>query len=743
MCGIVGILSLDGRPLPSSAGGHLRQMTRSIAHRGPDDEQIVLDGLAGLGFRRLAIVDMVGGQQPFWNESHDVAVIANGEIYNYSDLRNVLKRRHQFRSESDCEVLVHLYEDKGVRAFDDLAGMYAIAIWDRRQGRLTLARDRLGIKPLFYTKADARLLFASEIKALLAHPDCPRSISWETALSDAWFSGAPLWNTGEPCSYFERIRHLPAGEYVQFDIRNRGVEHRRRYWSLTPAWESPAESESEAAIVERYADLLEDATIRCLQGEAEVGLLLSGGIDSVVLAAIMGRHAEITTFSVCSRSTVISKDSQYAAEAAQCLGIPNYQVIFHPSDLTVSPTEWKRLLWLCETPLCGAEQLYKYELYRAARRVRPGIKSVITGQGSDEFNGGYSTLFVGQATGGWRDFESALCLMEREALRRGCPAAAQQWDDYFDVPVLKRSVLAVMGRQGLANDTWRAYVETKQRDLQMYNCWHEDRTAASHGIEARVPFLDHRLVECAVRIPADLRPVLLWDKEILRRAASRFVPESFCRRPKVPFFYGAGAEFTQRMLLRMLTQGNGVLVEEAFSSGRAADVVDMDAVRRALAEMEVDPAVSGVEMILRLVNLGLLDRLAQDAAPPDVGEYREPLDIVLASELREDWRESALPRPDGLQPRAVLALGPGVSIARVEAGDDANSWVVIVNGGVRDVMGENGDDPGVSVLRSLDGQRCISDICNELGAPELVVLPFLESLQGCGVVTLVQMAVDS
>lgn len=230
------------------------------------------------------------------------------------------------------------------------------------------------------------------------------------------------------------------------------------------------------------------------------GIFLSGGIDSAAIAAVASSAAAPHTFTVVSPSTVENSDYRCAAHVARHLGLPNHQVLFADGDLAARwrPADWRRLLWLCETPLCGPEQLYKYELHRYARAARPRLKIILTGQGSPEFNGGYSTTFAPEADAGWEAFLPAVAGIAETDARWRPPVAI--WDEHFAAPLLSRDyALEAAGSPPLRErDTYDLYVLAKHSDLQMYNCWHEDRTAAGNGIENRVPLLDHRLVELAV-----------------------------------------------------------------------------------------------------------------------------------------------------------------------------------------------------------------------------------------------------
>lgn len=360
MCGIAGVVRLNGSHLGPEDRAALQRMAAAVAHRGPDDEQFAEDGPAGLAFRRVSIVDVAGGRQPLCNEDGTVFLIANGEIFNHTSIRARLSARHAFRTQSDCEAIVHLYEEEGIDCLRGLTGMFALAIWDSVRHRFYLARDRFGIKPLFYSGNRDRVIFASELKALFQYPDCPRSLDWATALRERLLSGAASTDLSAPVSYFHGIEHLPAGSLVEVDVR-RGEVERRRYWEFPHPTEPTGGGRKTRArdVIRSYGDLLGEAVRACLMSDVELGVFLSGGIDSAAVAALAAAAGvRCHTFSVLSQSTLANGDAEAGHAVARSLGLPNHQVVFRWEQLPVAPDDWKALLWLCETPQCGAEQLY-------------------------------------------------------------------------------------------------------------------------------------------------------------------------------------------------------------------------------------------------------------------------------------------------------------------------------------------------------------------------------------------------
>ncbi|GAB3447107.1 asparagine synthase (glutamine-hydrolyzing) [Actinophytocola sediminis] len=732
MCGVVGVLELDGRPLGVEHEQVLLGMLAEIGYRGPDDRQLYRDGPIGLAFARLAINDEAGGRQPMRGEDGSVVAVANGEIYNHRELRAGLRGEHRFASGSDCEILPHLYEEDGPDLVPRLRGMFALAVWDARAGRLLLARDRFGVKPLFYTRQGSRLIFASEIKALLAHPDCPREVDWAQAVCDPAINGAVAANTGRPASYFRGITQLPAASTLVADTRD-GSLREDVYWRLEFAETDTDATDDE--LVARCRDLLAAATTDCLMSDVEIGVLLSGGIDSALVAALAARGAEPHTFTVLSQSTLANEDARYAQLTAREFGLPNHQVLFRWEDSQWGPEQWRELLWLCETPLCGAEQMYKYELYRYAKQIRPGLKVMLTGQGSDEFNGGYSTLFTppGEDGTAWPELLAELDAVRHNGLAARVPYL-DAWEQQLLLPVFTPDFVAALAGDR-PQDAWPAYIRTKYRDLQTYNCWHEDRTAAGNSVENRVPFLDHRLVELMVGIPPARGRRLLWDKTILRRAARDVLPRALCDRPKVPFFHGPDLRYTQRMMLALLAADSYALVEEALAA--MPDVVDADAVFGVLARLADDPEAMGMEFLLRLVNLGLLQSMAVSRAAPAA----LPIALPRRSAVRvDDWDEAAIGldlavRREELTGQAVLTLAPDWVLARRADRGATGEWY-LMNGqeGTHYVLAEDDAGAWLRVLSGMDGQTPLTELLVAAEATESDVRKLLAEAVDFGVV---------
>jgi asparagine synthase (glutamine-hydrolysing) len=713
-------------------------MALALAHRGPDDEQVLSAGAAGqvgLAFTRLALVDPDGGRQPFVSPDGSVALVCNGEIYNHRELAASLPPG-TLRSRSDCEVLLPLYLRHDLDFLDHVRGMFGIAIYDRRRGRLILARDRLGIKPLFYAVRDGLMMFGSEIKALFQHPACPRRLDWQRALAEPAMSAAPVLTDDPPLTWFEGIEHVPAATILQIDLAT-GRMDQRRYWTLP---EPEAEgSRPEEEYVRRYRELLTESVRECLTADAEVGLMLSGGIDSAAVAGLAA-DAGVHTFTVLTASTVANDDARLSATVARTFGLPHHSVLL-PADRVPDAGEWKHLLWLTETPQCGPEQFYKHELHRYAKAKRPALKAMMLGSGADELNGGYTVeLSLG---GDWDDFLATVREMARRRVLGSRPGLAAWWD-HFDLPMVRGEAFDHYLDQ-VRQDPYAAFLAWKCRDMQQYNFWHEDRTSAGNAIEARVPFLDHRIVELLAAIPRSLRRTLLWDKQISRRAMADILPDEVLRRPKVGFYEGDGVHHTQATFVRMLAANTFALVEEAFEAPGAKEHLDRDNVLAVLRMLAANPRRGRVELPLRLVNMGLLESMAADPPAPESTWHRRAIDLTAP---RIDWEterprieQLTLGRPVDLPSHRVPRLGDGVML--VNATDDERISYVVVNGSLEYVLDATEEPDWVRFLRAVDGERDLGQIAADIGCDLTTLHPLLREAMAIGVLALSDAAAES
>ncbi|MGH8258343.1 MAG: asparagine synthase (glutamine-hydrolyzing), partial [Steroidobacteraceae bacterium] len=376
MCGIYGILALGSarRPDPALLG----RMGQAIVHRGPDDDGAYVDEQLLLGMRRLSIIDIAGGHQPITSEDGNVVVVCNGEIYNFRALRAELERAgHRFATQSDSEVIVHLYEERGDAFLETLEGMFALALWDRRRRRLIVARDALGIKPLYYTLGGNAFAFASEAKALLVLPGArarldPRALAQYFALG----------YVPAPASLFEGIGKLLPGEVI--DIEN-GVRRPRRFWSL-PA--EVDESPDQAEWVEAVRVELERAVRNQMVSDVPIGAFLSGGVDSSAVVALMSRHtdAPVRTYSIGFRGSSgaeLYNELPHARLVAETFHTAHREIIVHPDVASLLPG----LIWQLDEPIADAAFVTTYLVSKFARE---DVTVILSGVGGDELFGGYN-----------------------------------------------------------------------------------------------------------------------------------------------------------------------------------------------------------------------------------------------------------------------------------------------------------------------------------------------------------------
>jgi asparagine synthase (glutamine-hydrolysing) len=622
MCGIAGIVKLDAREGVEEP--RLARMRDAMRHRGPDGEGLLLDGRVGLGHRRLAIVDVSGGQQPMSNEDGTVWIVFNGEIYNHAALRPALEARgHRYRTRSDTETIVHLYEEEGEACVERLQGMFAFAVWDRSRQTLLLARDRLGIKPLYYALTPHELLFASEIKGLLAaglRPEFDLEVLPEY-LATGFVSGER--------SFFRGVRRLPPGHVLSWSPGN-GVRH-RRYWSLpAPATDSHAPRER----ARELRDRLSTAVRSHLMSDVPLGLFLSGGIDSSALLALMAPMVKepVRTFAVGFADRE-ANELHYARLAARSAGAEHREVVVAPTEFfDVLP----RLVWHEDEPIAFPSSIPLYFVSALASRH---VKVVLTGEGSDELFLGYNRYRVtawNERLG--RPYWAAAPGRLREGLRHLAGRLPRPVRRYAG-----RSFLALEpGPRGLFCENFAVFPQSlRQRILaepsllesdphaESLRCYHDatgsaldrmsradlqtylvrllmkqDQMSMAASIESRVPFLDHEFVEHAVSIPGELKLRGWRTKAVLRDALQGLVPPEILTRKKMGFPVPVG---------RWLSGPFWPVVEDLVLGprARARGLFDPAAVRR-LAEEHRDGRASHGDRLWLLLNLEVWQRVFVD-----------------------------------------------------------------------------------------------------------------------------------
>jgi asparagine synthase (glutamine-hydrolysing) len=555
MCGIAGIVNADssGRVLPEM----LRGMCDALVHRGPDDYGEYIDGQVGIGMRRLSIIDLQGGRQPIANEDGTIWVVLNGEIYNYRRLRNDLETHgHRFRTTSDTEVIVHLFEEMGEECVHRLRGMFAFAIWDVRRRALMLARDRLGIKPLYYANLQEGLVFGSELKALLTHPRISRDLDPEAVAE--YFTH--LCVPGD-LSIFEGIRKLPPAHVLTY---RRGQMRLTRYWQVQP---NPDYSRSEGEWVEQLRDRLREAVETHLVADVPVGAFLSGGLDSGAMVALMA-HAStdpVRTFTVGFTTPAGSFDERRPARTlAERYATVHQECLLAPDVTDILP----RIVHAFDEPFADSSAIPNFLVCQETARH---VKVALSGLGGDELFGGYQR-YVGLQLGEAYRWVPGVARSAIATLARHLPNGhgASQLGDR-----LKRFVAA--GEMSSA-DRYRSFVsafwnvkellhpdvhESLRRrdarydrvirglaientlDLGLFADLHlylpddlltlTDRISMAHSLEVRVPFLDHELVEFVARMPARFKVHRFRTKILFRRAIAPWVPKGHLARSKQGF----------------------------------------------------------------------------------------------------------------------------------------------------------------------------------------------------------------
>ncbi len=545
-------------------------MTDALLHRGPDNAGYYLENGVGLGHRRLSIIDIEGGDQPIFNEDDSLLIVFNGEIFNYQSLRRqLIDKGHRFRTNSDTEVILHLYEEKGPDCLHDLNGQFAIAIYDRNRKSLFLARDRLGIKPLYYVNMEGKFLFASEFKSILRYRDFQTSLNWQSIHDYLALRYVP-----GPGGMFNEINKIPAGHYA---IVENGIPRIHRYWK-PEIYDGPFDS-SEDEYLEGFAEQFERSVKRRLISEVPVGAYLSGGLDSSVIVAAFSKLAAepVRTFSV--GFDYEHDELAQAAATARHLGCHHTEIACRAEDISLLP----EVTYHLDEPIGDGIVVPLYQLSREAKKQ---VSVVLTGEGADEILGGY--LFHKALLSGHKLARITPRFVREKILGPAVALAPNALINLaFDYPAElgQRGKLKVADYLGLlepdqlpqayrhltslfdARDTDTLYTDEFRERLNMqdensesearyksspylnriidlqFKHWlpdcilmKQDKMAMAHSIEGRVPFMDHELVEYALKIPPRLKIRRGISKYLLRRYAERMLPEAVTSRRKQPFY---------------------------------------------------------------------------------------------------------------------------------------------------------------------------------------------------------------
>lgn len=568
MCGICGILCLNGEE--TVAEGLLREMTAAQRHRGPDDEGYLSEPGVGLGFCRLAILDLTpAGHQPMTNEDGTIWLIFNGEIYNFQELLPPLEQAgHSFRSRSDSEVIIHAYEQWGVECIQRLNGMFAFALWDRRKRRVLLARDRLGVKPCYYWSDGAYFAFSSELKALLAFPKVPRELNLAALQTYLTYEYVPA-----PESVFEGIQKLPPGHFLDIALDGLAQGHKTADWHPQQYWnvsftEAGKDKRSEEDYAQELGVLLKQAVARRLLSDVPLGVFLSGGTDSSSVVAMMAETSStrLKTFSIGFEQKTFN-ELGYARLVARHFDTEHHEELLRPDIHALL----QHVADALDEPFADASALPTYLVSQTARKH---VTVVLAGDGGDELLAGYewyraqklaAATFDRLPSGIRRQLCELASRIPPTAKKKGALNMARRFLDVASLPAEMQhtrwqtfwreaelaKLLSIAPHERIPALDWRipelfqASGSQHPLDQQQYAdikrylpddiLFKVDRMSMANSLEARGPFLDYTLVEFAARLPPHLRLHNLTNKYLLRHMIASKLPYETLHRPKLGF----------------------------------------------------------------------------------------------------------------------------------------------------------------------------------------------------------------
>jgi asparagine synthase (glutamine-hydrolysing) len=629
MCGIYGFLELGGAPAIAS---RLDGMARNTVHRGPDDEGRHVDGPIAMGMRRLSIIDLAGGHQPLANEDGSLRLVANGEIYNFRELRSELEAQgHRFATGSDCETLLHLYEQHGDAFLDRVNGMFAFALWDARRQRLVLGRDRLGIKPLYVRESGGRLMFASEAKAILAGSGGTPSLD-PTALR----SYLALGYVPAPLSMFDGIRKLPPATLL---VVERGRVAERRYWTLPQQVDT---TRTEAQWIEAVRAQLERSVAMQMVSDVPIGAFLSGGVDSSSVVGFMARHTghPVKTYAIGFEggdAEAYYNELPYARQVAQRFGAEHHEILVKPDVVGLLP----KLLWHMDEPVADTAFVTTYLVSEFARR---DVTVILSGVGGDELFGGYRRYLgshyrarLDRVPAPLRRVAMALAdrlpadrhspILDAMRLARGFLASAdlpfdERYRSYMQVfpddtaeALLRAPAARECDALGAAFATATSADEINRMltvdaatqlpdDLLLLT----DRMSMAVSLECRVPLLDHELVELAARIPEGIKVRDGRLKHVMKEALGDLLPRDILERKKRGFGAPMGA-WLKRELAPIVKETLSAEAIERRGLFRARPVAELIAAHEA-------SRVDGTDRLLALLNFEVWARIYLDGRDP-------------------------------------------------------------------------------------------------------------------------------
>lgn len=547
MCGICGMVTKDGRPADQMT---VERMTDMIVHRGPDDAGVHFADHVGLGFRRLSIIDLEGGHQPLSNEDGSIWIVFNGEIYNYKQIRRwLLDRGHQFKTEADTEVIIHLYEEKGPDCVKDLRGMFGFAIWDSKRNRVMVARDHFGIKPVYYTETSDTIAFGSEIKSLLAVPGVERQVSLESFWNYLTFQYAP-----DPLTMFKGIYKLPAAHYL---IIQDGSLSLHKYWEV----KFEEEDRPLSYYVEGTREILRNSVSAHMNSDVPRGAFLSSGVDSSTIVALLKELEQVKTFTVGFEGAGGQSEIDYARETARILGTEHRDTIVTAKEyLDVLP----KLMHYQDEPVADPAAIALYFVAELASRY---ITVVLSGEGADEVFGGYTIyreplslrMFdylppsMRRSLGGLAAYLPE-GMKGRSFLLRGSKTVQERFvgNAFIFGEEMKESFVHFnpdrlgfrrpMDITGVYYDRARHYDDVTKMQYLDFHTWltgdilmKADKMTMANSLELRVPFLDKEVFEFASKIPMRYRMMNGTTKYVLREAVKDILPREVAERPKLGF----------------------------------------------------------------------------------------------------------------------------------------------------------------------------------------------------------------
>ena len=608
MCGICGAVHFDGKPITQAL---LKRMNDSIAHRGPDGEGYHCDGHVGLAMRRLSIIDLAGSDQPLYNEDKSIAVIFNGEIFNYRQLRHDLAQQgHTFHTDGDGETIAHLYEQYGEDAPQHMRGQFAFALWDSRAKKLFLARDRFGQKPLYYYHRENVFVFGSEIKAILNHPDVPCESAFDSPEMLALYLGYGYIPT--PLTAFKRIKMLEPGHFLHIDYRRGEFETLPRTMRYYPWLEITPGHSRKTTNVQHYIDgirnhLREAVELRMI-ADVPLGAFLSGGLDSSLIVALMQQmtNHQVKTFSIGFEGDDSFDETPYAKQVADTLNTDHTPFIVKADAMGLL----EKLVWHHDQPFADSSAI---PTYLVSELTRQHVTVALTGDGGDEMFAGYERFYAAKMFQRlqviprpiWKGLNALVGLLPegtgyrsltKRAARFTQAATKSPYLAYFDL-VRLFSAEQIHEMTGWANDeaSWHFKSHTEKRphssdivaeilegniltylpdDLLIKT----DRCSMAASLEARSPFLDHKLAEFAADIPIDLKLRSSTTKYILKEAARGILPDNIIDRKKHGFGVPLGA-----WLRKDMSPVKDILLSD---TARQRNLLNMQVVENLIAEHE-------------------------------------------------------------------------------------------------------------------------------------------------------------